>query len=104
MEQTDQTQYVKATWGIALKIWWWIIWRSLLTAMAGGFIIGFVAGFVMAIAGINSDTIQTVAAVLGAIVGVVVNVFFIKKVIGKKFKDVTLVLLKAGQPSLPGQQ
>jgi len=92
MEQSNQT--TEATWSIALKIWWWIMWRSFLSALAGGFIIGFIVGFVLAIAGIDSATIQIISALLGGIMGIIINVFFTKKIIGKKFKDFTLVLVK----------
>lgn len=92
MEQTNQT--MEATWGIALKIWWWITWRSLLVGFIGGFVIGFIVGFILGLAGINSATIQIIAGLLGGIFGVGVTVFFFKKVIGKKFKNFTLVLLK----------
>lgn len=95
MEQTNQT--MEATWGITLKIWWWITWRSILSAFAGGFVIGCIVGFILAIAGIDSATIQTVSALsalFGGILGIIINVFFTKKIIGKKFKDFTLVLLK----------
>lgn len=95
MEQTSQT--IEVTWGIALKIWWWIIWRSLLSSVVGGFIIGIIIGIIGVIIGMDSATIQLPAMLLGAAFGVTVNVFFTKKIIGKKFKNFTLVLLKTEQ-------
>ncbi len=92
MEQTNQT--IEATWGIALKIWWWIIWRSLLVAIISGFVLGFIAGLILRLAGMNPALIQIIVLPLGIILGIGVNVFFFKKIIGKKFKDFTLVLLK----------
>jgi len=92
MEQESQTMEV--TWGVAVKIWWWIMWHSLVSALAGGFILGFILGIIGAVIGMNSATIQLPATLLGGIFGVTVNIFFTKKVIGKKFKDFSLVLLK----------
>jgi pheromone shutdown protein TraB len=92
MEQTNQT--IEATWGIATKIWWWIIWRSVLSAMGGGFVLGFIIGIIDEMAGLDSATIQLPAMLFGGIFGAIVNIFFTKKIIGKKFKDYSLVLLK----------
>lgn len=41
MEQIDQT--MKPTWDIALRIWWWIMWRAFLLALFGGFVLGILA-------------------------------------------------------------
>lgn len=94
MEQTNQT--MEATWGIALKIWWWIMWRSLLAALIGGFVIGFITGIVLGLVGVDiaNINIKIISGLLGGIFGIGVNVFFFKKIIGKKFKNFTLVLLK----------
>ena len=92
MEQSNQT--IEATWGIAAKIWWWIIWRSLLSALVGGFILGLIIGIIGTMIGLNNAAIQLPAMLLGGVFGVLVNIFFTKKIIGKKFKGFSLVLLK----------
>lgn len=95
MEQPNQIplQTVKATWGIAFKVWWWFTWRAVLVSFFSGFILGFVMGFIGALAGINSNEIVPVAAISGGALGIAINVFFIKKVLGKKFKSFKIVLL-----------
>ena len=97
MEQTNQA--MEATWGIALKIWWWLIWRSLLTALVGGSIIGFIIGFILGIISVITkinfiDTMRLPILAIGFIFGMIVNIFFIKRVIGKKFKNFSLMLIK----------
>ncbi|MCK4252367.1 hypothetical protein KAX97_13040 [candidate division WOR-3 bacterium] len=92
MEQLNQT--IEATWGIAVKIWWWIAWRSFLVAMIGGFLLGFIIGVVLGIAGVDLVNIQIISGLLGGVFGFMVTVFFFKKIIGKKFKNFTIVLLK----------
>jgi ABC-type uncharacterized transport system permease subunit len=88
MEQTNQT--IKATWGVALKISWWIWWRSFLSL----FVFGFILGLFLGIARIDKDTIEIISTIFGGIMGFVISIFFIKKIIGKKFKDFSLVLVK----------
>lgn len=92
MEQTDQN--IEPTWGMALKIWWWIGWRSLLTAILGAIILGFIVGIVLGLAGMNSAAIQIIGGLLGGVLGIGVNVYFTKKIIGKKFKNFSVVLLR----------
>lgn len=92
MEQVNQN--IEVTWRIALKMWWWIIWRSLLVAIIGSIILGFFVGITLGLIGINSVTIQIIGGLLGGIFGIGVNVFFFKKIIGRKFENFTIVLVK----------
>jgi len=92
MELTNQG--VELTWGIAIRIWWWITWRALLSAIFGGLILGFIIGIIGAVIGIDGAKIQLFAMLLGGVFGIAVKIFFIKKIIGKKFKDFSLVLTK----------
>lgn len=91
MEQNNQSL---VSWNIAIKVWWWIAWRSILTSFVGGLIIGFVIGFVFSLVGINNTVSQNIATLLGSIFGITANIFFVKKVIGKKFKNFTLTLIE----------
>ena len=89
MEETNKT--MAATWDIAIKIWWWIMWRSILAGVVGGAILGIVLGFIMTLAGINNDT---ALILFGGLLGTIINIFFTKRIIGKKFKNFSLVLIK----------
>jgi len=97
MEQANQNQPNQASWGIAFRIWWWITWRALLAAIAGGFIAGFIIGLAAALTGLGADAATIISALAGFPIGIVLNVLFVRKIIGKKFKDFTLVLLKSEQ-------
>jgi flagellar biosynthesis protein FliQ len=93
MKQTSN-KTVEATRGIVLRIWWWIAWRAFISAFAGGFIVGFIVGLTSGIMGIHSPTIQTIPTLIGGMIGIILNIFFTKEAIGRKFKDVNLVLIK----------
>jgi len=73
------------------------MWRATLSAVLGGLILGLIVGVVLGIVGADAAAIQMVAFFSGAILGICVNVFFFKKIIGNKFKDFTLVLVKTEQ-------
>ena len=92
MDQTSQT--IEATWGIVLKLWWWVMWRSVLVGFVGGFIVGFVGGFILGFIGLDSDLARLIIGLLSFIFGFVIYLFFFRKIFGKKFKDFTVVLLK----------
>jgi len=92
MEQTNQTMEV--TWGIALQIWWWITWRFLLVSLVSDFVLGFTVGFILVLIGLDFFMIQMILFPFSIMLGIGINVFFFKKIIGKKFKDFTFVLLK----------
>jgi len=82
-----ENQINQATWGIALKIWWWIMWRSLLC----GLILGILLGILQAVIELSF----LLFVLLSFVFGTAVNVFFTKKIIGKKFKEFSLVLIKS---------
>jgi hypothetical protein len=86
-------QTVDVTWSIACKIWWWIFWRAFLSAVAGGFILGFILGLIGILVGLGGESIQLFAMFFGGVLGIILNIYFIKKVIGKEFNNSTLVLL-----------
>lgn len=92
--QNQISQPLEPTWGIALKIWWWIMWRSFGLALLGGFLMGFIFGLSAALMRIDAATVQLLSMPIGGLVGIVVNVYFIKKVIGKKFRGFQLMLVK----------
>ena len=92
--QNQVSQALEPTWGIALKIWWWITWRSLLSSLVGGFLVGLVFGFFVALVKMDTATTQLFSMPIGGLVGITINVYFIKKVIGKKFRGFRLMLVK----------
>lgn len=100
MEQVSQnTNTTKATWGIALRVWWWVMWRSVLVGLVGGFIIGFIIGFVLGFIGVNTDSnlTQIISGLISFFFGFGVYLFFFKKIFGREFKGFTVVLLKTEQ-------
>lgn len=95
MKSTEKIS--EATWGIALRMWWWYTWRSVLVALSGSFILGFMIGVIFSVIGINEQIISILAGSVGFIFGSFIGVLFFKHMLGKKFKGFTLVLLKAGE-------
>lgn len=70
------------------------MWRALLAVLIGSVVFGFFFGFSLRLAGVSEPVIEFLVEQSGMILGVSANIFFVKKVIGKRFKDVRLVLIK----------
>lgn len=91
MEQQNQ---LKATWTDTIKVWWWLTWRSVLCAFAGGFIIGFLIYFILKAFNAGESLIQNITGVISGIFGLLVNLFFLRKVLNKKFRSFSVSLTK----------
>ena len=91
-EQPFQT--LEATWSKALLIWWWVTWRAMLIALAGGFLLGAIVGMIAALAKIDPKSIQLISGIMGFTFGTVAYIFTIKLVLNRKFKGFSLLLFK----------
>jgi hypothetical protein len=88
---------VEITWGRAVKVWWAYMWRNLIAiivvAVVAGAVVGFILGFIMGVMGAATSTIQSVAAPVGALIGLGLSVVPMKLILGKDFGQFRLVLV-----------
>ena len=77
-------QEVELSWERAIKVWWSLVWRSLLFGgLAGG-----VAGFIVGILGFPH-----LGGLAGLVVGIPVGMWVVKLVLAKSFSDFRLALV-----------
>jgi membrane glycosyltransferase len=68
------------------------MWRCALFTSLLGFVLGFIVGFVVTIIG-RGDLSGTVGSVLGFLVSIPISIIVLKKILNKKFKDFSIVLV-----------
>jgi ABC-type uncharacterized transport system permease subunit len=85
---------VELTWGRVVKVWWSLLWRGLLLAFLVGAVLGFIIGFVGGVARIDKTIISRLCLMVGALSGIPVGLWVLKKVLQKKFGDFRIALLK----------
>ncbi len=85
------------TWQRVLKIWWYLVWRSLVIASLVGSLIGFLIGIVGGIIRLDQNLLILLSKVGGAISGGLVAVWVTKRMVeNKRFSDFRIVLISTG--------
>ena len=75
----------------AIRIWWSYLWRNFLAIIVGlvlGAVLGVIAGLVGGILRLPMLAIQSVAAVVGIVIGLAISVVPTKLILGKDYSDV----------------
>jgi hypothetical protein len=87
---------IKATWKMAIRVWWSYLWRNLLMILAS-FILGAIVGallcFVLSLLGVGQEVIKVVSMIAGACIGLCASVVPIKLLLGKDFGTFRLILV-----------
>lgn len=83
---------LEVTWTHTMTIWWSYAWRCLLFSMIVGAILGLIGGIIVGLAG-RPDLGGQVGSVLGSIGSFPVSIFFLKKILNKKYKNFTIALV-----------
>lgn len=83
---------LEVTWIRATKIWWSLVWRSIVFGSIAGFIAGFVVGSIADMMG-NDSLSSFYVQSAGMLIGVPVGILVVKIVLSKEFKDYRIVLL-----------
>jgi hypothetical protein len=85
---------IKDTWRIALRVWWSITWRVLISmafgAAAGGFFIKFGPKYFH----LKQNAAILYASIAGGIYFVFITILFIKGILNKRFKGFSIVIIK----------
>ena len=93
MEKAISGQQIEATWGIALKIWWWVFWRGILVVIPVSLLISIVP----LLLSVSLKKAEIISLFINVIIGLIIYLYFLKKVLNKKFKDFTLALIRTHQ-------
>jgi len=85
---------VKEKFAIALKIWWWVAWRSLLSLAAAAAVSAAAGFFAVKNNIIGTTPVFIVCAAFALFVFVLAGIIFTKKALNKRFKGFSVVLVK----------
>ena len=84
---------VEVTWGNTLKVWWSYIWRCTVFSLISAAILAFLGGFVVGTMG-KAELGGIVGSILGFIAYILVSIWVLKKILGKKYKEFSVALIK----------
>jgi hypothetical protein len=79
--------------GRLLRIYWLLIWRSLLGSLVIGFVLGFIVGLVLRVLGVPLTQIRTISGAVGLVGGAVWALFCLKMALQKKYRDFRIILV-----------
>lgn len=82
----------KATWGIALRVWWSMFWRAVLIY----FIMGFLIGVFGSVAGWDNAKISLYTNLLVLVSSIPLGIYLLKIVLGKKYKTFRVAIIRVG--------
>lgn len=88
---------LEVTWEHVLRIWWALLWRGLLAALASvitSLILVVTLGFVLEFAGIPFHVMPFFSIPLGMCIGVLFALAPIKMILNKQFGKFKLVIIK----------
>jgi hypothetical protein len=89
----DRRQGLEVNLGRLLRIYWLFIWRSVLGALAIGFVLGFIIGLVLGALGVPLTRIATISGVVGLVGGAAWALFCLKMALEKKYRDFRIILV-----------
>lgn len=93
-------QIIEVTWGMAIKVWWSIVWRSVLIGFLAGLVVGVVMHLIGTVMGMDPELVQSIITLLSPILGLVIGVWAVKKVLYKRYANFSVVCI-ANQPVAP---
>ena len=90
---------VQATWNMALKVWWSFAWRSILISFLVALGLGIIGGIIKVIIergfGVNATFVTTLMVLISFVIGLVVQIWVMKKVLNMKFSEFSVVTIES---------
>jgi hypothetical protein len=86
-------QELEVNLGRLLRIYWLLIWRSVLGSLVIGFVLGFIVGLVLRVLGVPLTQIRTISGMVGIVGGAVWALFCLKMALEKKYRDFRIILV-----------
>ena len=91
---------IDVTWGRAAKVWWSLLWRSLLFAGVAGFGVGVIVGVVGAIVGASREAVSVISFFAGLGLGVPIGIWVVKLILTKNYSDFRVALVPRTESTL----
>jgi len=87
---------VEATFGKAAKAWWALTWRAVLLALLSAFLVGVVFGIFETVLNVDTHSggIVAINGTAGAVVGVYVSIWVMRRLMTKGFGRFRLALVE----------
>ncbi len=85
----------EVTWGRALLVWFHLMWRILLYATLGGFVIGLVLTLLLPAYGVSTDTMKQINMILGGLWGLAVNIWVVKHILNLRTRGFRIALIES---------
>jgi ABC-type dipeptide/oligopeptide/nickel transport system permease component len=95
---------LEITWLRALKVWWSIVWRTLLYSLIISILVGIPIGIAAATLGLDQESAARLGRSLGSLLGLFIAVWVVKIVLGKSFSDFRIVLVPSDEARLQQMQ
>jgi len=96
-QPTDVLIKLTPTWDRVIRIWWAYLWRNLIAALVSiiiAFIIAIAADFVLRTFQVSETIIKIITMFIVFVVSLIIGIFPMKMIIGKKFRDFSLIIVK----------
>ena len=81
------------TWGRAAKVWWSLMWRTIMFGMLAGLVAGALIGAIAGAAGVNTQTISYLGAISGVVVGIPVGIWVMRAILRRSWSDFRIILI-----------
>jgi hypothetical protein len=91
---------LEITWLRALKIWWSIVWRTMLYSILFSILAGIPIAISTAALGFDEAVALQVGRLIGLVIGFIVAVWVVKIVLGKSFSDFRIALVPSDEMRL----
>jgi len=79
-----QHKSVEVTWGRALRIWWSIVWRDLLLAVAVALPVRVIVSIVCALLGLSQPMAEIITGMVTTFAGIAISIGVIRSVFRKE--------------------
>jgi hypothetical protein len=96
-QPTDVLTELTPTWEKIIRIWWAYLWRNfiaVLVSMIIAFIVVIIADIILRALQVPTNIIKIITMVIVFISSLIISVFPLKMIIGKKFRDFSLIIVK----------
>lgn len=90
---------LEVTWTYAIKLWWSLLWRSLIFILPASILAGIVIGVIFSIISVNIQEYIYIPQLFGAAIGIYLSVRAMKIILTKTFKGYRIALIKVEAPN-----
>ena len=89
----SEIEFVQVTWMRAFKVWWSLLWRTLLFSFLTATSASFILGFIMGLAKAEAETIKAACIIAGYFILIPVGIVVTKTVLKRHYSDFKIALI-----------